>query len=146
MAQKIDEELQLFICRRLAEFAKATDIVTVLRDKGVEITPQNIYKNYQHAEKWSPVIVEMRQAYLNSYLEIPIARRVERFRMLQKLFDEARQENLYNPALNALRLAQTECNQMQGDEVGPIVMSDSLADLTDEEIEAKIDQLLKNPQ
>ncbi|MHA2390004.1 MAG: DUF2280 domain-containing protein, partial [Candidatus Hodarchaeales archaeon] len=62
---------------------------------GYEITPQNIHKNYLNSDKWKSTIKEMRHKYLTEYIEIPIARRVERLKMLQEIKDKAIEDKLY---------------------------------------------------
>lgn len=144
MAHKIEEEIQIYICQKLAEYTKVPDIVKDLADQGIETTPQNIHKNYVNSDKWQKVIEGLREKYHRSYVKIPIARKVERLKMLQDIQEKAREDGQYGNALIAIRQAGEETKDLepkQGEMSNPIF--NRIQTMTTEEKGAKLADLLK---
>jgi hypothetical protein len=144
VAKRISEETQLFICRRLAEYAKVPDVLAELREQGIELTPQNIHKNYLRAEKWAPVILQMRQQYLTCYLEVPIARKVERLKMLQEAYDTARRDGHMGAALAALRQAHDETTDVPRGTEGVGLSSPGVDETQLTDIDGQIDKAIED--
>jgi len=89
-AQKLSAKDQLNLCALLAVGYNSQRCADIFEEEyDIEITPQNIWQNYIQNKKWQKIIKRMQRETERKVLSHPLAKKINRLKLLQDAINEA---------------------------------------------------------
>ncbi len=89
-AHKLSGRDKLNLCALLAVGYNTTRCCNIFEEEyGIEISPQNVWQNYQQNKKWQKLIKRMAREAERKVLQHPLAKKINRLNLLKDAINEA---------------------------------------------------------
>ena len=140
-SHKLSSEDQKFLCRCIAEFKTAKEIVGLLKERGRDVQVSLIYQ-YKCEDKWRPIIQKFRQRYIGKLDDVPGVHKRVRIERMDRVADKAEENEEFSSVISATRQQQLE---IEGNNTitNNTLIFQQYNHMSDEEIEKRKDQLLR---